>query len=267
MLVQVTKKQGGTAELVNVGVFDNTGETTLTLWEVASHSAATWKPSHTVLLLTDPGHSGSGGRNTISLNAGTTVDVNPDVPESTWLRKFAENMTKTVHVNPTFPIDLFDPWTVATGVSRVLYTLADVDEQARSSTEPFSGYLSMIVTEMNLTKLHLGNMSMCEECCGIPMFANKTVAICKQCNTAVNLHPNPKIVGPVVDETGRIASGQIVWSELAWEQLFGRTIDEVVTSNMETLRAMEQSLLYRRLTLVFGWSEQVGKIAVARVMA
>jgi len=266
MLLQVTNRRGGTAELVNVGVFDNTGETTLTLWEVASRSAPAWKPSHTVLLLSEPGYSDSGSRNTISLNAGTIVDVNPDVPETAWLRRFAENMTKTVHVNPAFPSEVFNPETVATGVTRALYTLADVGEQARSSSEPFSGYLSMIVLEMSLTKLHLGNMSMCAECCGIPMFASKAVAICKQCNTAVNLRPNPRIVGTVIDETGRIGSGQMIWSELAWEQLFGRKPDEVVTCAMETLRAIEQSLLYRRLTFVFGWSEQVGKVVVARVM-
>ena len=155
---------------------------------------------------------------------------------------------------------------MATADVRALYTFADIDEQARDSDEPFSGYLSVVVTEVNLLKLHLRNMAMCEECCGVSVFANKPTVSCKQCNGAVRLRLNPRVVGPVIDETGCVGAGKLIWSEEAWRGLFGVPIEELVRLESSELKRIEQGVSFARVTLVFGWAEQVGKLVVGRVV-
>lgn len=100
----MTTKKGKQNELVSVGVFDDTNEATLTLWGTASGSAAVWRPSQTVLLITSPGWRFE-HKLSISLTADTYVDVDPDIPDTAWLLKFADGITKREHVNQLFPSD------------------------------------------------------------------------------------------------------------------------------------------------------------------
>ena len=79
------------------------------------------------------------------------------------------------------------------------------------------------------------------------------------------LSASPQI-GKLLDETGQIASGKLILSDLAWNQILDMTPAILVSSSTDTLKSLEQRLLYTRITLVFGWSEEVGKLAVARVM-
>ena len=81
----------------------------------------------------------------------------------------------------------------------------------------------------------------------------------------VGLPINPRLVGTLVDETGSIGSGKLVWSTEAWEQLLGRSAETLVASSITVLKYMEQRLAYLRLSLLFGWSEDVGKLAVCQV--
>ena len=70
----------------------------------------------------------------------------------------------------------------------------------------------------------------------------------------------------MIDETGSIACGKLVWSAEAWERLLGRTSEELVKSSPQLLKYLEHRLVYLRVTLLFGWSEEVGKLAVCQVM-
>ncbi len=79
------------------------------------------------------------------------------------------------------------------------------------------------------------------------------------------MQPNPEIVGTLIDETGSIAPGKLLWSESAWENLFGRRVEELIARGALEIRLMEQRMLYMRVTMVFGWAEEVGKLAILAV--
>ncbi|KAK3061132.1 hypothetical protein LTS18_006957 [Coniosporium uncinatum] len=262
----VTTKKGQLSDLVNLTIPDDTASATLTLWNHAASSTTTWRASHTVLLLSNPGWRFDQRRTAISLTANTYVDVDPSIPDAEWLRGFAARLTRREHVCPEFPQGAFDVQTCLSAPSRVLFTLADLDELARAAPrETFMGFLSVVILEMNLVLSWRRNMLMCNECCGVPLFANKATEKCKQCDRMVELRINPKVLGQVVDETGSTAAGKMVWSQEASEQLLGRTADELVGSSGETLRYLEQRLLFLRVTLVFGWKAEEGENGVGRL--
>lgn len=98
----VTSKKGGVSECVNINIFDDTADASLTLWGDATASATPWKPSQTVLLLTNPGWR-IDRRAWISLTANTLVDVNPCISDADWLRKFAQRLTRRECVQPAWP--------------------------------------------------------------------------------------------------------------------------------------------------------------------
>ncbi|KAI9695113.1 MAG: hypothetical protein M1820_008881 [Bogoriella megaspora] len=165
----VTSKNGTTNSLVNVITFDDTSEATLTLWNATTVSAAHWKPSSTILLISKPGWK-IDHRARLSLTASTQIEVDPNMTDADWLRKFAQRITR------------------------------------RQS------------------------------------------------------------VGSVIDETGCIASGKLIFSDFAWEQLLGRTAQQLVDSNAELLKYLEQRMLFLRVTLVFGWAAEVEKLAICQVL-
>ena len=123
--------------------------------------------------------------------------------------------------------------------------------------------------------------------CGKSLYANTTVANCPQCNHDVLLSINPSLVsfplrnvksdppcnvpdgksqmGTLTDETGAISSGKLIFSAQAWEQLLGRTAKELSESTRKHLKEVEGRLLFLRLTLLFGWSEKVGRLCVVRL--
>lgn len=100
----VTTKKGNVAEKVDIRVFDDTSESTLTFWGGVAASANLCKPSNTILLLTSPAYSEDRG-GTISIHTETHVDVDPHMTDAYWLRGFAQNLTKREHVNQPFPED------------------------------------------------------------------------------------------------------------------------------------------------------------------
>lgn len=107
----VTTKAGYQMEKVDVNVFDDTFEATLTLWGCITSSASSWKVSHTILLLTNPGFKDD-RRATISLTSTTHVDVDPCMADAIWLREFAQRLTKREHVNQPFPENGKKHWLV-----------------------------------------------------------------------------------------------------------------------------------------------------------
>lgn len=142
----VTTKKGNPAEKVDVHVFDDTADATLTLWGCVAGSASAWKPSSTVLLLSNPALKVY-TRPALSLTAETHVEIDPDIWDAGWLREYAQNLTKRDHVNPPFPENRMRRGHCFSGVGldvlmflvfdidqfkqsqiRMLFTLADIDE-------------------------------------------------------------------------------------------------------------------------------------------
>jgi hypothetical protein len=138
-------KKGHFSLYRNIIVFDDTGEATLTLWNVASETALTWKPSWTILLMSRPGWRFDKG-NWLSMTPSTRIEVDPDMADTDWLRQFAQRLTRRDSVNQPFPnggnlksriceialnssrVSVFDMQTISESSQRILFTLADVDE-------------------------------------------------------------------------------------------------------------------------------------------
>jgi len=262
----VTTKKGHPSDLTNLTVADDTASATLTLWNHAAASTACWRAAHTILLLSNPGWCFDQRGTRISLTANTYVDVDPSIPDAEWLRGFAARLMRREHVCPEFPPGVLDVETCLAAPVRVLFTLADLDDFARAAPrETFTGFLSVVILEMQLVLLSRRNMLMCEVCCGVPLFANKVAEKCARCGGVVVLRVNPKVLGMVVDETASVAAGKMVLSREAWEQLLGRTAAELVGCRVETLRCLEQRLLFLRVTFVFAWRADEGEEGVGRL--
>ena len=90
------------SENINIGVFDDTAEATLTLWGSLTASVTSWRPSYTILLIRNPGWR-IYKKAYLSLNANTRVDIDPAINDAIWLRAFAQRLTKKEHINPEFP--------------------------------------------------------------------------------------------------------------------------------------------------------------------
>lgn len=103
----VTTKTGQPAEKVDVKVFDDTFEVTLTLWGRTCASAPAWKPSHTLLLISNAKFR-DGRRPEITTTAETHLEVDPEIRDAEWLRDFARKLATRDHVNPLFPVDGMD---------------------------------------------------------------------------------------------------------------------------------------------------------------
>ncbi|KAL2038130.1 hypothetical protein N7G274_009077 [Stereocaulon virgatum] len=127
-----TTKKGNETEKTDVNIFDDTDEATLTLWGRTAASATFWKPSYTVLLITNPSFKRD-RRPTLSLSQSTHVDVDPCMTDAYWLRGHAQRLIKREHVNQPFPEGVFDIQEAAESETRILFTLADIDEFARAA--------------------------------------------------------------------------------------------------------------------------------------
>ena len=68
-----------------------------------------------------------------------------------------------------------------------------------------------------------------------------------------------------MDETGSVSSGGLIWSDHAWEQLLGRSAEHLIADDIESLRNLEQRMLFLRLSLIIGWNVELGKLAVCKL--
>ncbi|KAI4121603.1 MAG: hypothetical protein LQ338_006274 [Usnochroma carphineum] len=126
-----TTKQGHSLDCVNVNVFDDTNDAMLSLCGRVAKSAAYWKTSHTILLLSSPGFRGEGRgekKPVLCVNWNTYVDVDPAMTDAQWLRRFAQRLTTREAVNIHFPQGVFDVHAAMYADDRVLFTLAEIDE-------------------------------------------------------------------------------------------------------------------------------------------
>ena len=142
----VTDKKGNPIEKVDINVFDDTYCAALTIWNHMIYSVSAWKPSHTILLISNASFR-EGGKPTLTLNAATQVDIDPQMRDAEWLRGFAQSLTKREHVNQPFPENTFDIETVTTSENRILFTLAEIDKLwVLVSFPPNSYYPLLFVT-------------------------------------------------------------------------------------------------------------------------
>lgn len=115
--------------------------------------------------------------------------------EARYLRALAQRQSKREHVNPPFPYDVFNAEEIENAAVKVLFKLSEIDEFARSNPrEKAVGYMSVIITELNIVRNHKREMLMSNECCGKPIFASKLIARCRQCDGDCMLRINPRIV-------------------------------------------------------------------------
>ncbi len=132
--------------------------------------------------------------------------------------------------------------------------------------QPFVIFLLFLVLAKPLKKLRIDlHFHAPTHSCGVPLFANKPLANCKQCSTPTSLSINPRLIGSLIDETGTIAAGKLIWHPAAWAQLLGRKGEELASSSTTVLKYLEHRLLFLRVSVFFGWSEDVGRLCVFRV--
>lgn len=156
------------AELVEVTVWDDTATCVLTLWEDKTNSAKLWNTNKTILLLTSPKYVASRDGTIAPSNAGislgydTLVDVDPDFQEANWLRQWVKDRVKTESVYIPFPKNVWDVEEAVNGPVRPLFTLAEVDDFAR--TDPatdFTGKLNLTILRIDLVGLYRRKMLCC----------------------------------------------------------------------------------------------------------
>lgn len=293
-------------ELIEVIVCDNTGSCVFTLWEDKINSARAWTPNKTILLIVNPkrqNRRGSGGQVNIGIGIdnATLVDVEPRGPDADWLRGWAKDRLKKEAVCIAFPDNIWNAEEAVNGPIRALFTVAEVDEFVRSDSQvEFTGKLSLIIVDMELTSLWQRKMLCCTECCGVPLYANISMATCQNCRSPQHLSFNPRIMGTLVDETGCIEKGKLMWSLDAWKQLllpdgdatsYQQTNDlqsdaaspgtvvgdhpnctnmdqiwvKLTEKGAQSIRSIEDQLLYSRVTLTFGWAPAIERLCILGV--
>ncbi|XDG04115.1 hypothetical protein ABKA04_003730 [Annulohypoxylon sp. FPYF3050] len=280
-----SKKTQRTHDMVEVGVFDDTATCVLKLWGGKIPSAKTWIPNQTILLISKPTYKDTGTSPELGIGFSSMVDVNPEFPDVDWLRNKVNSMTKKQSIFIPFPSDTWDIERAINGPDRTLFTIADVEERVRHPEVivDFTGKLNVIILEMKMME-HWRKNTLCYlECCGMPLYSNKAVATCNNCQSKRDLMLNPRIIGSIIDESGMIAANKLVWHDGAWTQLlFGSAVGEIQDDDSEPnlieqswedltalgtdyLRDMEELLLYSRITLTFGWSSQLERICILGV--
>jgi hypothetical protein len=125
---KITKKTSGECELVEVILFDHTGEVRMTVWNEMVESAKEWSPGVTILLISNPGWKvGYQGKGSVGVVSQTMIEIEPDFADAEWLRKYAMGLTKKESLCVEFPEDVWDVEAAEYGAYRPLYTLAELD--------------------------------------------------------------------------------------------------------------------------------------------
>lgn len=100
-------------------------------------------------------------------------------------------------------------------------------------------------------------------CCTLPQYTNNTRQSCKQCDRPLALLLNPHIFETLSDETGSIRNGKLLVSDKAWTSFFCVEPAKLVeTLSLERMHEIEAIASFARITCVFGWDSEVGKIAI-----
>ncbi|ORY59627.1 uncharacterized protein BCR38DRAFT_445069 [Pseudomassariella vexata] len=288
------KKREGTVDLIEVGIFDDTATCVLKLWGDKVFSAKTWVPNQTILLISTPTcrisdrPDGSSSAD-IGVGYNSMVDIDPIFPEADWLRKKVKEMSRKERVLTPFPKGIWDVEAIVNGPVRELFTLSEVDDLVRQDpSRDFTGKINVVILEMNLLQQWFRSTICCCDCCNVPIYSKRTTAICKTCGTVRQLGLNPRVVGNMVDESGSVAAGKLAWSDDAWTQLFygpqtkteksdtddgdyaganlfGQTCEDLTALDSNSLRDIEDRMLFARVTLTFGWFPPLERMCILGV--
>jgi len=125
----IVNKTGGESDLVEVWLFDHTGEIRWSVWNDLIDSAKEWHPGKTILLISNPGFkAGCPGKGSLGIIKDTFVDIDPEFPDAEWLSKYAERRTKKESMRQEFPEGMWDMEAAEYGANVILFTLAGLDE-------------------------------------------------------------------------------------------------------------------------------------------
>ncbi|KHJ32956.1 putative nucleic acid-binding protein [Erysiphe necator] len=259
---KIKRKNGDEVdEVTNVGLMDNTAECSLTLWNDLIPSAHSWHPKETILLITDPGFNHqcsttNQNRGSLQILQNTMIEIDPTFENALWLRQWAKRKARQEAVTWESTENKWKFESSFCGETLRIFTLAELDNRVRSGwSYSFSGFINIIIRNMNIYRLHLRNKLMCGQCCGNLLFSNESVLECGVCGKLISLLPNASVVGQLLDETGCIDGGSLQWSPSAWENLFGRPVEAIANLSANDCDTFEQRLCFLRIYLHVGWRE------------
>jgi len=126
---KLTTAKKGECELVDVVLFDHTGEVKVTFWNELVGSVRAWEAGRTILLISNPAYRASnyGGKGMVVVQCSSMIDICPDFPEAEWLGKYALGLKKKESLCLDVPEGLWDVEAAEHGVVRILFTLAELD--------------------------------------------------------------------------------------------------------------------------------------------
>jgi hypothetical protein len=293
LISAVTTKAGTQFTTLDIGITDQSSLATLSLSQPLFNSAKLWLKNTTVLLISFPNLRST---HRLSATSRSHIDIDPDILEATTLRKYVQR--ESCPINHIFPEDVFDIEALETSPMRLQFTFQSLSQFiAVGEEQVITGYISVILSQVNLMVLFVRRQVFSMECCGMPVYANTTRGRCGQCGNMVHLRVNPNLIGGMADETGGVgcafapidasqtgkkkAHSKVLWTDEAWCQLLGRSVEELAAfcrehvtvkakkENGNLLRYLEQRLLWMRVVLMVGWTGCVGggRLAVLRVVA
>ena len=202
-LFAVTSKSQAPITALSVGICDHSCHATLTLYPPLISSGQDWETSRTILLISSAKILRG---DKITTTARTQIEVNPSMAEAASLRRWVQR--EDCPINEAFPKDLFDAKALESSPQRLQFTLASLNLFIEAApTQVYSGYLSVILAELNLVSLYTKQQIFSMECCRMPIYGNRSRGTCRQCGTERQLRINPNVVSEIADETAAIYSG------------------------------------------------------------
>ncbi|EHL00322.1 hypothetical protein M7I_3819 [Glarea lozoyensis 74030] len=137
---KLARKQGGENILRDITLFDHTAEIRLTIWNELLPSIKSWKPNHTILLLSNPGFRVTpAGKGSLGLTKATMVEIDPEFADAGWLRDYAGRVRQKESLCLGFPEGVWDVEAAEGGVNRMFFTVGELDVWYLLSYVLFSG--------------------------------------------------------------------------------------------------------------------------------
>ena len=102
--------------------------------------------------------------------------------------------------------------------------------------------------------------------CAHPLFSNTRTSDCKSCFKTANLRINPRVIGNLIDESGTVNGGKLVWSDVAWRRLLGYDDEGLAKLGSKGLQALEARMSFLRVILLVGWRAEVERLVVLEVL-
>ncbi|KAF8460287.1 hypothetical protein BDZ91DRAFT_851657 [Kalaharituber pfeilii] len=264
---RVTLKSGESRCKKDVGIVDETAEGVLSFWGTLSSSNIQWQALETILLLTNPKVKLWNNKPQITIGKSTLIEVEPDIKDAKWLRDYVQRTFRRPALKYEFPENGFDWDAKLTASTRVLYNLAEIDELSRRPyTGSLVGFLSVVLTDVKFSETCDFNEG-CSSSESEKIFTNRGSVACTRCEkNDIAFRLNPRILGTITDETGCVNGSSLVVSDRAWHSLLGQDNEPIQRIDQKTLQDIEQRMHLTRVTLAFGWSPGLERLAIWDIM-